>query len=289
MSRVLIVGCGYLGLRVARLVLEGGRGVVGTTRSDQRAAALASQGIEPLRLDLLEPRTIDGLPAVDAAVLCVGYDRRSGVRRQDVGVVGLERVARRLAQSGIRRLVYTGSVSVYGTAEGGWVDEATPPEPGDEAGRIQVEAEAVLRAVVPDGVHLRLGGLYGPGRIIHREAVGLGQPLRGQPERWLNLIHVEDAARAVVAALDAERAPPIVNVCDDRPVRRRECVEATARSLGLPPPAWIPETSGTEPNRRVRNRLLRKALVRELLYPTIEEGIPAAIAAERQAPGAGSM
>lgn len=278
MSATLIVGCGYLGARVARRLVERGERVIGTTRSPQRADALAALGVEPILLDVLDPGSLDRLPAAERAVLCVGYDRRSGASRSDVGVIGLEGVARHLAASGLCGLVYTGSISVYGQTGGVRVDETSATEPATEPGRVQVAAESALRLAFPGVVTLRLGGLYGPGRVIHRESLLRGLPLEGDPDRWLNLIHVDDAARAVVAALDANAPPGLVNVCDDRPVSRREYIETTARLLGVAPPPWRPADDPTEPNRRVSNTRLKAALLPGLDYPTIEQGLPAALA-----------
>jgi nucleoside-diphosphate-sugar epimerase len=278
MSSILIVGCGYLGARVAQRLVERGKRVLGTTRSPERAAALAARGIETILLDVLDPGSLDRLPAAERAVLCVGYDRRSGAPRSNVGVIGLEGVVRYLAASGLRGLVYTGSVSVYGQAGGVWVDETSATEPATETGRVQVAAESTLRQAFPGLITLRLGGLYGPGRVIHRESLVRGLPLEGNPDRWLNLIHVDDAARAVVAALNAEAPPRIVNVCDDRPVSRRNYVETTARLLGVAPPVWRPTDDPIEPNRRVSNTRLKAALLTALDHPTIEQGLPAALA-----------
>jgi nucleoside-diphosphate-sugar epimerase len=275
----LIVGCGYLGRRVARRLLDRGNRVLGTTRSPATAADLAHAGVEPLLLDVLDETAASTLPAADRAVLCVGHDRRAAADRRAVGVDGLRRVLDHLAARGLRRVVYTGSVSIYGQAAGDWVDETSPTEPDGEPGRVQVEAEAALRSAFPPLIVLRVGGLYGRGRVLHRDAILRGQPLRGDPHRWLNLIHVEDAARAVVAALDATDPPPVVNACDDRPVTRLECVEATARSLDLPPPTWAPGDDPPEPSRRVSNARLKATLLPILDYPTIAEGIPASLAA----------
>jgi nucleoside-diphosphate-sugar epimerase len=125
---------------------------------------------------------------------------------------------------------------------------------------------------------LRFAGIYGPGRVIRRAAVERGEPIAGDPDGWLNLIHVEDGAAAVVAA--AERGQPgrIYNVADDRPATRREFYTELARLLGAPAPRF--EATGERTNRRIRNGRLRTELRVELQFPDFRAGLRDAIGGE---------
>lgn len=298
MSTTLILGCGYLGQRVAQRLRERGTRVLGTTRSAQNAQRLSQAGVEPLVLDLTNPHALTRLPAVEQAVFCAGFDRASGTSREVVWIEGLSRVLRRLSELEVHRIVITSSTSVYGRTDGGWVSEQSPTEPVSESGRVQLAGERVALA---SGLHvlvLRLAGLYGPGRIIYRESLARGLPLRADPERWLNLIHVDDAARAVCAALECRGDSAIVNVCDDEPTTRGDYARRLARLLGLPEPQWNQEDppGDLEPNRRVRSERMRPLLLANLEYPTSAHGLAAALRAEQsdtgassQSTGAGSM
>jgi nucleoside-diphosphate-sugar epimerase len=286
----LIVGCGYLGRRVGRLLHRRGERVFGTARTAGRAAELVGWGVEPIRADVLDPVSLAALPAVDRVFYCVGFDRGAGVPLRAVWVDGLRHVLGRLIDRA-GGLVYAGSTGVYGQDDGGWVDEDSPTAPRHEAGQVGLEAEGVVREVAgPGGLPaaiLRFSGLYGPGRIIRREALGRGEPIVGDPARYLNLIHVDDAAAAVVAALERARPGQVYLVSDDRPVERREYYTRAAEHLLAPAPRFEPPAPGSsasrreEANKRVSNRRMKAELGVCLTYPDLTTGIPAALMAER--------
>jgi nucleoside-diphosphate-sugar epimerase len=267
------------------LVRRGDR-VWGTVRSQGRAAQIASQGIDPLIADVLRPETLGSLPAAERVVCCVGFDRSGGADMRTVYVEGLRNLLECLP-SQARRLVYVSSTSVYGQSAGEWVDETSPAEPVQESGRVCLEAEQVARhwARVTEAtlVVLRFSGLYGPDRVIRRALLERGEPIPGDPARFLNLVHIDDAARAAVTALESAEPDPLYLVSDDRPVERREYYALAARLLAAPPPRYEPPAAGRAgsvqdaANRRIANRRMRDRLGVELLYPDITAGLPAAL------------
>jgi nucleoside-diphosphate-sugar epimerase len=286
----LIVGCGYLGRRVGRLLHGSGERVFGTTRTPARAAELAGWGVEPVLADVLDPDSLAALPEVDRVFYCVGFDRTAGLPLRTVYVDGLRHTLGRLIDRA-GRLVYAGSTGVYGQDDGGWVDEDSPTEPRHESGRVGLDAEGVVREVaigrgLPT-IILRFSGLYGPERIIRRETLARGEPIVGDPSRFLNLIHIDDAAAAVVAALDRGRPGRIYLVSDDRPIERRAYYTLVAEHLGAPAPRFEPpapdssESRREEANKRIANRRMKEELGVALTYPDITTGVPAALAAER--------
>src|SRR5262249_42647713 len=161
--------------------------------------------IEPAVADVLDPDSLDRLTPADRAFYCVGFDRASGVAMRAVYVEGLRNALERLGGR-LRRLGYASSTGVDGQGGGGWVEEGSPAEPRSESGRVVLEAEGVLRSFAEaqglPALILRFSGLYGPGRIVRRDALEKGEAIVGDPDRYLNLIHIEDAARAVEAALE---------------------------------------------------------------------------------------
>jgi len=294
---VLIVGCGYLGRRVAPILIGRGERVFGTTRTAEKGEELAALGVEPIVADSLDPATLDALPAVSRVVHCVGYDRKSGADKRAVYVDGARNVLRRLP-AGPDRLIYVSSTSVYGQTGGEWIDEDSPTEPRTEAGRICLDAENEAiswgREAGVGVVVLRCAGLYGPGRIVRRTLIERGEPIPGDPEKYLNLIHIDDAARAVVAALDAPAPGPLYLAGDDRPVTRREYYQIAADCLGAPAPRFFtpapgsPEAARDLANRRVSNRRMKVELGVRLAHPDAATGVPAALG-DRDQPSAGSM
>lgn len=269
MKRTLIIGCGYLGSRVAALLLQTGDAVAATTRRPERADELRQAGCEPVLFDVLRPSP---LPAVDAVVYAVGLDRSAGASMRDVYVGGLTNAL--AALPGTPRLVYVSSTGVYGQKGGEEVDERADTLPTEESGRVVLDAEGVLRRQRPDAIVLRFAGIYGPGRLIRAAALRAGDPIAADPDGWLNLIHVEDGARAVQVALDRGVPGETYNVSDGRPVTRRDFFTRLADRLGAPPPRFVagpPDVS----HRRIGNRRMREELGVELRYPSYEQGLEA--------------
>jgi nucleoside-diphosphate-sugar epimerase len=277
----LVLGCGYLGRRIAALWQAQGHRVLATARSESKAAELRQLGLEPVLCDVMAPDTLAVVPAVQTVVLCIAPDRGSGVPMRELYVQGLANVLDHLPAPA--RFVYVSSTSVYGQNEGELVDESWPTEPVEESGRVMREAEQLLHGRLPGAVILRLAGIYGPGRLLRLASLLAGEPVVGDGERWLNLIHVEDGAAAVLAAEARAEPGGVYNVCDDRPIPRREFYALLARLIGAPEPRFIPPPPGSpaprheSANRRISNRRLRTELGLVLRYPTYEEGLPASV------------
>jgi nucleoside-diphosphate-sugar epimerase len=276
----LIIGCGYLGRRVAALWRARGHRVHATTRRGSEAEAFRTQGLDPVLCDVTDPATLMHLPAADTVLYAVGFDRSAAASMRTVYVDGLANVLAHLPPPG--RFIYVSSSSVYGQRDGGWLDEESATQPEEESGKIVLAAEEVLRAHAPGAVILRFSGIYGPGRLLRRAAIEKGEPIIGDADKWLNLIHVDDGARAIVAA-EANAAPGrVYNVCDDRPVRRREFYCEEARLLGAPQPRFVSPAPGSPPphekaNRRIRNARMKEELRAELRYAGHREGLSASV------------
>ena len=159
----LVVGCGYLGGRVAAAWRDTGRTVYALTRG--RADELRAAGLVPVTGDVTDRASLAGLrdlPPVGTLLYAVGLDRRAGRTMREVYVEGLANVARALPP--VHRWVHVSSTGVYGQADGSPVDEASPTEPVEESGRVVLEAERTLHALRPGAIVLRLAGIYGTGR-----------------------------------------------------------------------------------------------------------------------------
>ncbi len=271
----LIVGCGYLGRVVARRWLARGFRVFALTRS--HSTELAALGVVPIPGDVTDPPSLV-FPAVTRVLYAVGMDRTAGKSMRDVYLTGLGNVLDRLPQNG--PFAYVSSSSVYGQTAGEWVDETSPTEPLEEGGKLLLECEQLLHARQPAAVILRFAGIYGPGRVIRRAAIERGEPLAADPEKWLNLVHVEDGAAVIDAVTDRPEPGDVYNVSDGSPVTRRNLYTRTAALLAAPPATFGPQTDVTRDvtNRRVANKKLRDAYAPEFLFPSFESGLPSAIA-----------
>jgi nucleoside-diphosphate-sugar epimerase len=283
----LIIGCGYLGSRVAQRWRDDGGSVHVVTRSPQRAQQLADEGYQPLVADVTRPETLVDLPAVDTVLFAVGYDRTSNVSIADVYAGGVKNVLAALPAA-TDRFIYVSTIGVYGSAGGDWVDEQTSPRPLREGGKASLAAEQELAThrLATRSVALRLSGLYGPGRIPHLDKLRAGEPIAAPSEGWLNLIHVDDAAAAVLAAetwLDQPRGdgPHLFCVTGAQPVLRANYYREVARRIGAEPPQFVspepdsPAAQRARANRRVSGEKMLRELGVQLAYPTHREGLAA--------------
>jgi len=272
----LVVGCGYLGERVARRWVDAGFRVIATTRREARAAELRERGITPAVVDVTVAEPGWAKLFADAGVpetvfWGVGFDRAAGATPRDVHGDGLRRLLDALATArpagSTTRVILSSSTGVWGDEGGGAVDESTPPNPSREAGRVLVEAESLLAAhPAGPGTALRFAGLYGPGRLPRVADLKAGLPIAADPDSWLNLIHVDDAAAVVCTVADAASPRGLYVVADGHPVRRRDWYGTLAKLTGSPEPRW--DTAAPRP-RGADKRIDPALLFRDLGFRPI--------------------
>lgn len=285
-SSVVIVGCGDIGERVARLWQAHGVTVRGLARSAASGARLEAKGIIAVPGDLDDIRSLASLPTRQAVIYYFAPPPPPGdtdPRMEHLlGVITPERLP--------QKIVYISTSGVYGDHRGGWVNEATPPHPQTARAKARLAAETALldwgRIKKVPVVILRVGGIYGPGRLPI-ERIQQGQPVvRREEASYTNRIHADDLARVCAAAAERGADRAIYNVCDDEHSTMTDYFNAVADHLALPRP---PEISLAEAqkvltpgmlsyvneSRRMDNRRLREELGVTLLYPTLEAGLAA--------------
>lgn len=283
MAEVLILGCGYTGKRLGRRLREAGHRVTGSTRREEGAALLREIGIRPLLLDLGRGEDLRRL-AREAPDVCFHL-----VPPLETGSV--EDAIRALRRAPLEAFVYGSSTSVYGDRNGAWVDENDIPAPDSPSGEARLAAErGVLRGGWTHDCRPRIGriaGIYGPGRTL-RMAIEEGRyHLVEGVEAWSNRIHVEDLVTALAAIWERGENGRIYNLADDRPHLSSEYARRITELAGLE----VPLISRAEArkryserrlarkfgSKRVSNRRLREDLEVDLRYPSIREGVPAAL------------
>lgn len=285
----LIVGCGYLGGRVARLWREAGEEVWILTRSADKAVNLKNDGFFTIVADIHDIRDLDTslFPAVgfSTVLYSVGYDRQSPQPIEQVYAGGLANLLDSSVFNSVGsqtcRWIYISSTGVYGSAAGDFVDEETPPQPAREGGKASLAAEKVLQShpIGSRGIILRLAGIYGPGRIPRSADLLTGRPIDAPASGWLNLIHVDDAARIVLLADERAAVPNLYCVSDNSPVQRGEYYRELARLLSAPEPQFVtpdpssPAALRAGSDKRVRPAKLFRELGPKLLYPSYKEGL----------------
>ncbi|WP_437230479.1 SDR family oxidoreductase [Planctomicrobium sp. SH661] len=282
---LLIIGCGYLGMRVARAGLAAGHTVTALTRDPQRGDAWQNEGIQSVLGDVLDPASLKALPPADLCLYAVGYDRSAPAGKRDVYVNGLRNVLTEIRDK-VARVIYISSTSVYGQDAGELVNEGSPCVPITEGGQICLDAENLIRefgtSTTDDrrAVILRLSGIYGPGRLIARKEQLLNQqPVSGNPEAWLNLIHVDDAVQTIWKLANRPFPESLFLLSDQTPLKRSEFYSAMAQRIGAPPPVFEAGEHQSW-NKRCDSSRVREVLSLKLQYPSALEALEELLADE---------
>lgn len=253
-ERVLLAGCGDLGMRVAQRLLARGDEVWALRRSPP---ADGGDGLRWLRGDLTRPLTLRELPR---GITRVVYAPTPGARDESayraIFVDGLTHLLDALAETP-ERVLFVSSSAVYGEHGDAWVDEQTPPAPPGFNGRVLLEAERWLAAQAVSSISLRLAGIYGPGRmqLLERLRAGAAKVPR-DPPHWSNRIHADDAAAAIVHLLALPAPEPVYVGVDDTPLPMHVLYEHLAQLIGAPRPADGPAPPGIG-SKRLSNARLR--------------------------------
>ncbi len=239
-DRVLIAGCGYVGSRLAELLVEDGVSVWGLKRDPSTLPA----GVTPVAGDVTRPSTLEGLPDdVDAVVYAVAPSSYGEAGYRAAYVDGLRNVLDAAGAGGAAgsgpsspRVILVSSTGVYGQSDGQWVDEDTPEEPADGTAEAILEGEALARERGAPGIVLRLGGIYGPGRTWTVGRVLTGDAPCMGPELYGNRIHREDAAGALRHLLTLDDPAPVYNGVDGEGAPLREVYGWVAARAGVADP-----------------------------------------------------
>ena len=279
-GRLFIFGLGYSGLQIAKLAKAAGWQVAGTVRDSDKARQLTAEGIET--------HLFDGTSALPAASFGKATHVLCTIAPGSTGDPALKTCAALLREA--RWLGYLSTTGVYGDHRGGWVDETTPPNPGQPRSVERLAAERAWHAMaLESGAILdifRLPGIYGPGRSAIDHVKAAGARRIDKPGQVFSRIHVEDIAATVVAAIAKPSPGAIYNVADDLPAANAEVIAYACELLALPVPPAIPweqaapamsamARSFYAENRRVRNDRIKTELGVRLRYPTYREGLRA--------------
>lgn len=284
---LLIVGCGDVGLRVARR-LRGTWRVLGLTSSPERAPLLRAAGVQPLLGDLDRPPTLARLAGLADAVLHLAPPPGQGAAD-----LRTRHLLQALALKGrVRTLVYGSTTGVYGDARGARFDETRAVHPATDRARRRVDAEANLRWY--GRLHgarvslLRIPGIYASDRPggHPRERLARGTPvLQAADDVYTNHIHADDLARACIAALHRGLPQRVVHASDDTELKMGDYFDLAADLCGLARPPRISreeaaagrlsetQMSFMGESRRLDNRRLKRELRLKLRYPTVREGL----------------
>jgi nucleoside-diphosphate-sugar epimerase len=241
--KLLVLGCGYTGTKLAERVLAKGGSVIGTVRSEARAPYIRA-------VPALTAELVGGLEG-DLVVCAFPPDGVTDARIAP-------------ALSG-RRVVYLSTTAVYGDAR--HIDHTTPVAPDTERARRRLEAERLHRGATI----LRCPAIYGPERGLHVRVREGKHRIPGDGTQHVSRIHVDDLVSCILAA-----KPGTFVIGDRNPAPHLEVVKFVCEKYGVPLPPFVPLDQVDETLRHDRQVDSRHALATlgvTLRYPSYRDGM----------------
>ena len=281
MTRTLLsFGHGYSAQALATMLPDDWR-IIGTTRSEDKAAQMMQNGTEPR----IWPGA-DMTPALNAATHLL-ISAAPGENGDPVLAELRDAIAARADQ--FEWVGYLSTTGVYGDHGGDWVDETTALTPATKRGIARVKAEAEWQTLGLPLHIFRLAGIYGPGRgPFAKVRAGTARRIIKQGQVF-SRCHVQDIAQVLAASIAKPNPQAIYNICDNDPAPPEDVIAYAAQLLGLPiPPAVDFETAEMTPmarsfyaeSKKVRNDRIKTELGVTLRYPDYRAGLDALLADE---------
>ncbi|MEP6733400.1 MAG: NAD(P)-dependent oxidoreductase [bacterium] len=297
--KIFITGAtGVVGRRAIPILVAAGHDLTAVVRDPARRGVLARKGVTTVGLDLFDRdavrRAIDGqdvvinlathMPSSMMTMMLPGAFRENDHIRRE----GAANLASAVLAGSAGRFIQESFAPVYDDGGARWLDESAPVRPV-HYNRTVFDAERAAQQVTAGGrvgIVLRFAWFYGPDGRFFRETVKMVRrgmsPLPGRADAYFSSISHDDAATAVVAAIDLPAG--IYNVCDDEPATRHEYVVALADAFGLsapkPLPAWISKLMGSAGELFSRSQRMSNAKLRSEgwspTHPNVREGFAAA-------------
>jgi nucleoside-diphosphate-sugar epimerase len=290
-AKALIVGCGYVGKRLAK-ALQSTHRVTGTVRSERSQQALTKLGIENVLLNLDQRHSHESLPRELTERTTLFY--LTPPPPHGLSDTRLDRFLP-MVQFTPDVFVYISTTGVYGDVDGGQVDETTKVNPQTQRAERRVTAEDMTRVWCTENqvrrVVLRVPGIYGPDRLPI-ERLQRGEPVIALDEAGItNRIHVDDLVSACIAAANNAEARGVYNITDGNSISGTEFTLRVAKLANLPEPPQITmdearlvlsaeRMSFLDESRRVNNRRMLHELGVQLRYADIDDGIRASLPAK---------
>ncbi len=284
--RLLIIGCGDVGLRVVRELAGRGRALA-LTSSPERLPQLRKHGLVPLVGNLDQPATLRRLAGLATQVLHLAPPPAQGWTDPRTKAL-VQALSRRCPPA---EFVYASTSGVYGDCEGALIGESRPVKPHTQRAVRRVDAERTVRffgrsAALRTSI-LRVPGIYAPDREggTPRNRLLKGTPvLQASDDVFTNHIHADDLARACIAALWRGRPQRVYHVNDETDLKMGDYFDLAADLYGLPRPPRVARSTAPDQlplmllsfmseSRRLDNTRLLTELNLKLRYPTVREGL----------------
>ncbi len=279
MAKILIVGCGSIGMQLAESLLAKGHQVTGLKRNPPEKT---SAKFNYIKADIASFEQLNEVPAaIDVVYFIVSPEGRNKESYHDVYVTGLNNLLNRFSKNGTKpRWIFVSSTSVYGQSQGEWVDEDSIAEPENITSQLIRQAELQLIDSHPDNIVVRFSGIYGPGREYLLRMAKQGSAIQKTPHYYTNRIHQQDCVNVLVFLLEQSLAGVVLEQCyvasDDDPAPMWEVMTWLAEQMKQQLPALKMTDNTMLMNKRCNNQRLKK-LGYQFQYPDYKTGYLALI------------
>jgi nucleoside-diphosphate-sugar epimerase len=286
MEKMLIVGCGDIGCRIAQAASLQCDQILGIVRSNTSSDKLHSLGIRCLQTDLDKPKEhpaetihINGMDIFYLA---------PPPARGDEDTRLLNFFARATGKPG--RFVYLSTTGLYGDCHGAWIDETCTVHPTADRAKRRWHAEQLVTRIANERgfeyLIMRVPGIYGKNRLPLAKIKAAQPVLESSVAPYTNRIHEDDLATAALALLDKGKSGEIYNITDGHPGTMTDYFNTIADFSGLPHPPQISMQEAQEQlsagmlsylseSRRLSNNKLLRTTGLQLRYPTLNDGLSA--------------
>ena len=268
---ISILGCGWLGMGVAKKLLRKGYQVKGSTTREEKAQTLQNLGIQAYTFSLL-PGKIEGVLGdfLETPILLLNIP--PGRKDPEVARTFPDKIStllKHIPHKNNLKCIWVSSTSVYGNPEG-TIDENFPLSPQTQSGKALGEVEQMIQAEIPQTTILRMGGLVGPKR--HPGRFLSGRKGLGGGKQAINLIHLEDCVGIIEAVLEQECWGEVFNCVSDEHPTRETYYTFAAKVLGLDLPTFDP--NDLNPGKIINNTKVKEKLGYSFTFPDPHEMLP---------------
>ena len=274
MAKILIIGCGAIGLQLAYVLVGKGHQVTGLKRNPPKTDA---GNIDYFTADITSPADLKDLATdFDFLYFILSPDGRNEENYRAIYESGLNNLLDKFSQAGSNpHWIFVSSTSVYGQSEGEWVDEDSIAQPVNATSQLIRQAELKLMERDAENIVVRFSGIYGPGREYLLRMASKAPIIQQIPPYYTNRIHQLDCVGVLAFILECRLAGVALEQCylasDDDPAPMWEVMSWLAEHLKCQPPTVKSVGNDGVMNKRCSNRRL-KALGYQFLYTGFKDG-----------------
>jgi nucleoside-diphosphate-sugar epimerase len=238
-QRISILGCGWYGLELAKLLIKRNYLVKGSTTSTQKLSLLEEVGISAYLINLGTAEVQIDPHFLESELLIICIPPKKSASEQNLYVYKIKQLIQAINSSPIQNVIFISSTAVYGD-DNKTINENEPPQPITDSGKAILETEILLKA--QDNFQttiLRFAGLVGPGRNPGRFFAGkTGIPNGSAP---INLIHLDDCVSLTYQIITQNAYGYTFNACSPDHPQKQEFYTRASLTAGLEKPAFINE------------------------------------------------